>query len=482
MLAILAPILVFGLVIFVHELGHFLAAKAVGVYAPRFSIGFGPSIFKFRRGETEYILAWLPLGGYVRMASRHDAETAFLEGGSEEAAAEQPPGPDYDPEAMIPFGPKPVPEDRWFESKPLWARILIMIAGVVMNILLALVVATALVARQGQTIVKSTVVGAIRPVGAMTSIVPAQLRSGDTIRAVNGTPVTSWNDVEQQIVRSGNPVRLTTQRGTVAIPLSGKGASELSAADIAQNMSYRLPAVIDSVVGGDPAAGAGMLRGDSVVSIDGAPIDDWSTMVERVSQSPGQPLRFVVARQGTLDTLTITPKRVTEPDPATGDMHEVGKIGAAVRDPSVHQAVPLSAAVGYGWRITWANAGAVFKVLQQIGSGEQSVKQLGGPIAITRAAVDAARNGIDVLFQLIALLSINVAVLNLLPVPILDGGQILINVLESAKGSPFSLRTREYILRFGLFAIGLLFVIVMYNDTRAGFAKVFGWIGHLFGA
>jgi regulator of sigma E protease len=124
----------------------------------------------------------------------------------------------------------------------------------------------------------------------------------------------------------------------------------------------------------------------------------------------------------------------------------------------------------------------VYKVLHDIGSGRQSVRELGGPIAITRASVSAARNGIDELFYLIALLSINVAVLNLLPIPILDGGQILINVLESVKGSPFSMQTREYILRFGLLAIALLFAIVMYNDTRGGFVKLFGWIGHLFGA
>ena len=101
--AILAPVLVFGLVIFVHEFGHFIAAKALGVYAPRFSIGFGPAIFRKRRGETEYVLAWLPLGGYVRMASRHDAETAFLEGGTEEGTARTENDPDYDPNAMIPF-------------------------------------------------------------------------------------------------------------------------------------------------------------------------------------------------------------------------------------------------------------------------------------------------------------------------------------------------------------------------------------------
>src|SRR3954466_7183227 len=183
-MALLAPILVFGLVIFVHELGHFLAAKAVGDYAPRFSIVCVPSIFRFRRGETEYVLAWLPLGGYVRMASRHDAEAAFIEGGNEEANARSADDPDYDPEAMIPFGPKPVPENRWFESKPLWARIVIMIAGVVMNILLALVVATLLAYHYGQLVYPGTTIGAARaPAGAPEL---AQLQAGDSIRTING--------------------------------------------------------------------------------------------------------------------------------------------------------------------------------------------------------------------------------------------------------------------------------------------------------
>ena len=140
MLALVAPILVFGLVIFVHELGHFVAAKLMGVYAPRFSIGFGPALFRKRRGETEYVLAALPLGGYVRMASRHDAEAALLEGGNEESASLKPGDPGYDPDAMMPFGPKPIPEHRWFESKSLAARLFIMIAGVVMNVVLAFVV------------------------------------------------------------------------------------------------------------------------------------------------------------------------------------------------------------------------------------------------------------------------------------------------------------------------------------------------------
>ncbi|HTE46370.1 MAG TPA: RIP metalloprotease RseP [Gemmatimonadaceae bacterium] len=476
MLAILSPILVFGLVIFVHELGHFLAAKAVGVYAPRFSIGFGPAIIRFRRGETEYVLACLPLGGYVRMASRHDAEAAFLEGGSEEASAKKEDDPDYDANAMIPFGPKPVPEDRWFESKPLVARITIMLAGIVMNVLLALVVATFLALHYGQVVVSSTVVGSVRPVVGAPEL--AQLQVGDTIRAVNGTLVNSWNDVRKDIASSQAVVAITTQRGVVNIPLRG-GMSPDSVAD---GLIYYLPPVIDSIFPGDRADLAGFKRGDSIVTVAGQPARSWTDMVDHVGASPDRPVTMVVRRGSATDTITVTPKALQDVDPATGLQRSVGKIGAGTRDPSRKESIGIGQAVVAGGRITWNSAGAVFKVLHQIGSGEASMKQLGGPIAIARASVAAAKSGVDELFYLIALLSVNVAVLNLLPIPILDGGQILINVLESAKGSPFSMRTKEYILRFGLIAIALLFAIVMYNDTRAGFVKLFGWVGSLFGA
>lgn len=477
MLAILAPILVFGLVIFVHELGHFIAAKAVGVYAPRFSIGFGRSIFRFRHGETEYILAWLPLGGYVRMASRHDAETAFLEGGNEEQAARAQNDPGYDPNAMIPFGPKPVPEDRWFESKPLWARIVIMIAGVVMNAVLAIVVATLLAYHYGQLVYPSTVVGSVREIAETPAL--SQLHPGDSIRAVNGSPVRTWNDVRKEILGSSDTLTITTQRETIRVPLNRPG---VTAEQVADGVVYFLPPVIDSIFAGDPASVAGFRHGDSIVAVAGQPVNSWSDMVAHVGASPNRPITFVVRRGTATETLTVTPKAVNEPDPVTGRERVVGKIGAGARDPSIRETLDFGGAVAWGLRITRTNAGMVFKVLHDIGVGTVSVKELGGPVAITRASVSAARSGVDELFYLIALLSINVAVLNLLPIPILDGGQILINVLESAKGSPFSMRTREYILRFGLFAIALLFAIVMYNDTRAGFAKVFGWIGRLFGA
>ena len=476
MLAILAPILVFGLVIFVHELGHFLAAKATGVYAPRFSIGFGPALFRRRRGETEYILALLPLGGYVRMASRHDEETAFLEGGSEERAKRAADDPDYDPEAMIPFGPKPVPENRWFESKPLPARLLIMIAGVVMNALLAVVVASALAFHYGRVVYPTTAVGGVRPVRDAPQL--AHLQGGDTIVRVNGAPVRNWNEVRSNILESEGVIAIQTRRGEVRIPLSNVGPT---AEEIADAIVYHIPPVIDSIFPGDRAAQAGFRRGDSIVAVAGHPVRSWTDMVNQVSVSANKPIMFVVQRHGATETLTVTPKPTEEPDPMTGEPKTVGKIGAAARDRSEKLPVGVGEAIASGTRATWGTAASIIGFLHDLIAGKVSVKQLGGPIAITRASVSAARSGIEELFSLIALLSINVAVLNLFPIPILDGGQIVITVLESAKGRPFSVRTREYIQRFGLLAIALLFAIVMYNDTRAGFSRLLGWVTKLFG-
>jgi len=468
MLSLLAPILVFGLVIFIHELGHFLAAKAVGVYAPRFSVGFGPALFRFRRGETEYIVAALPIGGYVRMASRLDEETAFMEGGNEteEKAKER---PDYDPEAMIPFGPKPVPEDRWFESKSLPARLLIMIAGVTMNVILAIVIFSAIAFRLGRDTTPTTTVGSI---GAAASIAELRaLQTGDTITAVDGKSVATWNDVFMGIAAGHGPLRITTRRGEITVP-----ATDSTRFVIASNLVPFVPAVIDSIVAGERAAAAGLHRGDSIVAVDGEAVRTWTDITAKIKTSSEKPLRFSVLRQGQPLTLTITPKTTVVGKTRAGADSTEGKIGAATRSITVHESIGPGRALVAGLKETRDKATGVVDVVRALIRRQVSMRQLGGPIAIGRASVSAARNGAADLFYLIAFLSINVAVLNLLPIPILDGGQILINVIESAKGSPFSLRTREYILRFGLAAIALLFIVVMFNDTRGGFTKLFDWM------
>ena len=476
MLAILAPIIVFGLVIFVHELGHFIAAKLTGVYAPRFSIGFGPALFRHRRGETEYVLAALPLGGYVRMASRHDAETSFIEGGGEsESDALKPGQPGYDPDAMLPFGPKPVPEHRWFESKSLAARLFIMIAGVTMNVLLAFVVLAALALAYGEPVIATRVVGAVRPVPTAPAL--SGIQPGDTIIAVNGAAVRTWNDIAEQIDgTSGGAVVLRTQRGDVTVPVGTPGTPTTQ--QVIGALDFHITPVIGDVLPGSPAKRAGLRVGDTIVTIAHQPVQSWSELQERVTPAAGTDLPFEVRRGGKLVALTIRPEPTTQKDAVTGTTRSVGKIGAAAADPTTREPIGVGDAVIAGARGTWITAGKIVGTVRGLITREVSVRQLGGPIAITRASVAAAQSGLESLFYLIALLSVNVAVLNLLPIPILDGGQILINVAESVKGSPFSARTRENILRFGLVAILLIFVMSTFNDVVMGvkdiMAKLFG--------
>jgi len=463
MLALVAPILVFGLVIFVHELGHFVAAKLTGVYAPRFSIGFGPALFRKRRGETEYVLAALPLGGYVRMASRHDAEAALLEGGSEDSSALRPEDPGYDPNAMKPFGPKEIPEHRWFESKTLAQRLFIMIAGVVMNVILAFVVFVALNATYGDQIIPSRVIGAVRVPPNAPQL--AQLRAGDTITAVNGQAVRNWNEIAQRIAEtSGDAVVVRTQRAEVRVPLSGPGA--LSPTDVVSSIDFFIPPVIGDVLPNSPASRAGLRARDSVVAIGGQPLHRWSELQERVGASAGASVPFEVIRDGRRVSLVLRPESTVVKDPVTKASRTVGKIGAVGADVTAREPMTFGESLTTGVQQTWTTATKIVDVVKGLLTGGVSPRQLGGPIAITRASVQAAQSGLESLFMLIALLSVNVAILNLLPIPILDGGQILLNVAEAAKGSPFSARTREYILRFGLVAILLIFALSTFNDVK----------------
>ena len=392
MLSWLAPIIVFGLVVFVHELGHFIAAKLTGVYAPRFSIGFGPSLLKRRFGETEYVLAALPLGGYVRMASREDEATAFLEGGSENSATTPGSSKDgFDPNAMIPFGPKPIPESRWFESKPLGARLFIMLSGVTMNALLAYAIYVGLLLRLGMP--------TPLPVAALV-----------------------------------NP--------------------------------------------GKPAALAGIQAGDSIASLNGRPLESWQTLLDSIGASAGRPLHLGIVRHGQPVEVTVTPVAEVVPDPRTGVKRPLGRIGMMASEGFTPISVPQ--AFGAAWGLTIDNGSKIFSALGSLVHGV-GLKDLGGPIAIAQVSVQAARGGIESLLLLVALISINVAVFNLLPIPILDGGQIVLNVAETIKGSAFSTRTRERILKGGLLIIGLLFVTVMFNDISRNMANIVKLVGRMFG-
>jgi regulator of sigma E protease len=376
MLSWLAPLLVLGLVVFVHELGHFLAAKWARVYAPRFSLGWGAPLWSVRRGETEYALSWLPIGGYVRMASKEDETAAVLEGGAESPEAER--SRHWDDRSMIPHGPLPIPADRWFESKSLVRRLVILLAGVTMNVALAVAVSIGVVATYGQPLV---------------------------------------------------------------------------------------PPVVDSVVAGKPAADAGLRSGDRVVAIDGTAVTRWDEVVAVISGAAGRAVTVRVARGADTIPLVVTPatESVTGPD---GSTVVVGRIGVAVRQGVERESVDAATAVRLGWTATWGMAGSVVQVLGRLVTGEVSVNQLGGPLEIARSSVAAAQSGAETLWSLIAFLSINLAVLNLLPIPLLDGGQILLQIAETAYRRPLPLVVKEWYARIGLAAIGTLFLFVTFNDLK----------------
>lgn len=384
MLIWLAPVLVLGIVVFVHELGHFLAAKAFGVYAPRFSIGFGPAIARWRRGETEYRIGILPLGGYVRMASRLDEAASALEGGGE--SGPPPDGEKFDPNAMVPFGPRAVPENRWFESKPLGARLAIMVAGVTMNVLLGWAINVVLV----------------------------------------------------------------------------------------KNYARELTPKVSEVVAGRPAAAAGVQLGDSIVSVNGTPIRAWGDFVEEVSKLPGTPVRVGLVRRGAPVAVTLTPVADTATDPATGKVIAVGRVGLGATVDS--SPVPMGRALRDGTRATAGMATLVFTSLHDLATRKASVSDLAGPVGIAQASVQAARQGADMLFFLIALLSINLAIFNLFPIPILDGGQIVVQLVEAARGEPLTDYAREMIARVGFAFILLLFLTFTFNDLKRLIVGVAG--GH----
>jgi regulator of sigma E protease len=461
-------IFIFGVVVLVHELGHFLAAKLTGVYAPRFSVGFGPGPKK-RWGETEYQLGLIPLGGYVRMASRDDEATAFLEGGSEVAAEraaqasdEKPKG--WDPDAMIPFGPKPVPEHRWFESKSLPQKLLILLAGVSMNALLTVVVIFGLIWTLGNTIIVTRAVGGIQNSPATESL-RAQIQPGDTIVSVQGLAVATWNDVVKQLVLApGETLSITTNRGTFAVP-AGPPAGRLRG-ELRELITPFAPPTIDSAEPGRPAATAGLQKGDLVTAIDGRPVRSSQELVEIISAAPGSELRLTIERNGRQFETSIRTEADTVQDAVTGGPATVGRIGIALQGADVtHEKVGVSEAFVLAVNETGDMVVSILTTLQGLVQNKVSIKQLGGPITIAKASGEAAQQGIVPLFSLLALLSINLAVLNLLPIPVLDGGQILIVVAESVKGSPFSPKARQVILGTGVALVLLLMLAVSYNDV-----------------
>jgi len=447
LITLLALAVVLGVLIFVHEAGHFLAAKWAGIYVHRFSLGLGSPIRRltFRRGETEYSVSWLPLGGYVKMASREeDATTALLEGGA----------------AAV------VPPDRVFEAKPVWKRMIVIIAGVTMNLIFAWAVYTYVAARHGRSIDPTTTVGLVLSdslTGAMAPL--ATLKPGDRIVRVDGQIVSSWDDVVHHL--------LSGQQNGVTIELSDGRQVKLdihpaAIEDRARAASAVLPyrgAVVDLAVGGRPAARAGVEPGDSIVAVNGQQVSQRYDVLAIMDTSAGKPVTMTVVRGGRRLDLSMT--AASEPGIAlNGKQGQVGRIGIRFRDPEVTEPYTLFGAVRAGTDATLNSMTFIVRTVQGLLTRRVSASNVGGPILIAQQAGEFARLGLDPFLEFMALISVNLAVLNLLPVPVLDGGQLVMLLAEAVIRKPVPVALRERLTMVGLVVVVLLMVLAFSNDIR----------------
>lgn len=453
LIVIVRFVVVIGILILVHELGHFFVARWTGVGVERFSIGFGPVLLRWRGKETEYALSAIPMGGYVKMVG----EESPIEGGG---------GPVYDPA-------------RSFALKPLWARFLIVFAGPAMNLVLAAVIFSIVLAGLGRAVWPATV-------GKVTANSPAAtagLRVGDTVVAINGRPVKYWDEVDLAVTKSaGQSLELRVRRdgaeSTVSLTPRLRAVVDPIFRDPHETWDIGagvqgLP-LITSVSPRSPAERAGLKPNDAVVAVDGQPMRSPDDLLEVIRSRPGTSFVMTVERDGKRLDLTVTPDPVKERSPS-GEETTVGKIQAGLALKADHF-VPYGpgSALYYGVVRTWDMTVLTAKGLWKLASRQIELSNIGGPIQIATETTRQANEGLLSVAVFVAFISINLGVLNLLPIPMLDGGHLLFFVIEAVLGRPLSLRKREVAQQVGFVLLMVLMVFALYNDlTRLNVFKFF---------
>lgn len=445
MLSFVAFIVVIGVLILVHEAGHFFVAKAVGVQVLRFAIGFGPPLLRARRGETEYWLCAVPLGGYVKMAGLEDEGVAGeLEGGKSDVA--------IDPE-------------RAFDRKPIWARLLVMVAGVTMNVILAFVIYSGLGLVLGTPEIATTRVDSVA-----TARLPAgtealgTLAFGDQIVRVNGDTVATWNDFARGVASAGDTLRLEVAGRPDPVTVSlDEGAVDRRA--LARAIAPLIPARIGIVDPGRPAARSGLRPDDLVVRANGDTIRSWTELLHAIWYSPGRTLRLDVQRREQLLRVAVVPDSQVEADTTSPRPAVYGQIGAYQNLPTTYVREPLGPALVSGARQTAVAGLTIVVFLKQLFVGERSVRELGGPILIGQISGQVARLGIDSFLIFLAFFSVQLAVLNILPIPVLDGGHVVFLLAEAVLGKPVPLVWRIRLLNVGFWALVGIMLLALGNDV-----------------
>jgi regulator of sigma E protease len=428
--------LVLGVLILIHEWGHFIVARLFGVRVDVFSIGFGPRLFGWKRGATDYRVSAIPLGGYVRMAGQDLSEV--------------------DSSTVAPTG---APDELM--SKPRWQRALISVAGPLVNLIFPIVLLTAFFALVGMPYsayldkpVQIVAVPADNPVS------PDALQPGDQIVSINGQKTPTWEQAETQLGKAGTKEKLRLEvlnNGKVrSVEVMPKGLLE---SDSLIGYLPRAP-VVDFVESGRPAMRAGIRADDAILSVDGKKIEVWGQFVEYVRGSKGKPLDLEIRRKGTVLHRTVTPvQAMTE----SGEAYY--QIGISQQEEIAYKRVPFNEGLRVALVNTVEVSGRIIGVVERLFSGRMSVRQLHTVVEISRAAGNAVHRGPMSVILLLAGMSINLGILNLLPIPILDGGNILLLTLEGVRRKDFSLRFKERFVQVGLVFLLVLFAYIMYNDV-----------------
>jgi regulator of sigma E protease len=440
---VISFIVVIGVLILIHELGHFLVARWSGVGVERFSIGFGPVLLRWRGKETEYCLSAIPMGGYVKMMGEENP----LEGG-----------------AALPYDPS-----KAFALKPLWVRFLIVFAGPGMNFVLAAVIFIIVLGTMGRP-VWPPVVGRVSDGGPAAA---AGIATGDVVVALNGRPATYWEDVERAISTSGGkPLTLTLRRDSESRTVTVTPKLTVVRDPIFREerevweigAGPRLTPHIGAVNAGSPAERAGLKPGDQVLAVAGQPVFTPEELMQAIQKRPGQTFEIIVERGGARLQLQVAATPVKEKGPL-GQETEVGRIGVSIVTKALSYASYSPAeAVWYGIDRTWDMTVLTIKGFWKIVSGQIPLSNLGGPVQIASETGRQAQEGAAPLAVFTAVISVNLAVLNLLPVPMLDGGHLFFFLIEAVLGRPLSVRKRELAQQVGFVLLMLIMVLALYND------------------
>ena len=436
-----------GILVTIHEFGHFWVARKMGVKVLRFSVGFGKPLWKKTAGpdQTEYVLACIPLGGYVKMLDEREGNVAENE------------------------------LDRTFNRKSVWRRFAIVAAGPMFNFLFA-IAAYSLIYMMGIVGVKPVIGDVSNPSPAYS----AGIRAQDTILSVNGIKTPSWQKARFTLLEESvgaESIIIEVERADFQIEKAIVDISQLQILkkeqiDLIGELGFsawrpNIPPVIDEVVAGGAAEAAGLMANDKIVMLAGKMIPNVHRWVELIRANPEQSLDLVVLRDAQQVTLKITPKIRTENDESYGFIGVMNRIEIP-DDVRQEMAVterygPIDAlgeSIDKTWRMSWLT----LKVLGKLVVGEASVKNLSGPITIARYAGISARVGIDQFITFLAIISISLGVLNLLPIPILDGGHLFYYLIEMLKGSPVSETTEVVGQKIGMVLLFGLMSIAIFND------------------